>query len=165
MPSSPESDHPVQVAEAPEDRRQLEERNADLEDRWKRALADLDNYRKRTARDIERAVAETRDAVLRDWLEVLDGVDRALRDDDADDPAAAGLRALREQMEGVLKRYGVERVGEPGEPFDPERHEATSVVARDDVPDRTVVDVHRAGYARGDKLLRPAQVVVARREG
>jgi molecular chaperone GrpE len=134
---------------------------ARVEDRYRRALADLDNYRKRSAREVERRVAEGRETLLRDWLEALDSVERALRMD-ADNPLLAGMRSVRDQMEAILQRHGVQRIGQPGERFDPERHEAVDVRVTDAAPDYTVVEVHRSGFAIGDRVLRPAQVVVAR---
>ena len=135
---------------------------ARMEDRYKRALADLDNYRKRAARDVQARVAESREALLRDWLEVVDSVERALQMGHGT-PAADGMRALLDQMEAVLARHGAQRIGAEGEPFDPERHEAISVRASSDAPDRSVLEVARSGWAIGDRVLRPALVVVARR--
>jgi molecular chaperone GrpE len=132
-----------------------------LEDRYKRALADLDNYRKRAARESERRVSEAKEHVVRDWLEVVDSVERAMQMQ-SDGPCVEGLRAVLAQMETVLEREGAERVGAPGDPFDPERHEAIAVQPAADVPDRTVVAVQRSGFALGDRVIRPAQVVVAR---
>jgi molecular chaperone GrpE len=137
---------------------------AALEDRLKRALADLDNYRKRAAREVTRRVEESREALLRDWLEVVDSVERALRTESANSQLFEGLRAVLEQMEAILTRNGVTRVGKAGEPFDPERHEAVGVRETDEVPDRTVVDVARSGFSTDGRVLRPAQVVVARHE-
>jgi molecular chaperone GrpE len=134
---------------------------ARADDRIKRALADLDNYRKRAARDIERRVDEERERLLRDWLEAVDSVERALRMD-ADPKLVEGLRAVLDQMEAILSRHGVQRTGAAGEPFDPERHDAIEVRPTSDVPDRTILEVARSGFARGDRVLRPAQVIVAR---
>ena len=134
---------------------------AALEDRLKRALADLDNYRKRSAKELDRRVLESRESMLRDWLEGLDSLDRALQME-PEGPAAPGLRAVLEQLESILARYGVSRIGEVGEQFDPERHEAVSVREDAEAPDRTVAGVARSGYALGDRVLRPAQVVVSR---
>jgi molecular chaperone GrpE len=134
---------------------------AELEDRYKRALADLDNYRKRTAREIERRVAEAREASLLDWLDVVDSVERAMRIESAG-PCFDGLRAVLDQMEAVLARQGVHRIGAAGDEFDPERHEAIAVQPSADVPDRTILAVERSGFALGDRVIRPAQVVVAR---
>jgi len=134
---------------------------AEMEDRFKRALADLENYRKRSARELERLVAERGDAALAEWLEVVDGVERALRQK-PENPLYDGLRAVLDHMEATLARQGVRRIGEVGERFDPTQHEAIEVRETAEVPDRTVVDVLRSGYARHDRVLRPAQVAVAR---
>jgi molecular chaperone GrpE len=150
--------------EAGEQRAAEDELTAELariEDRYKRALADLDNYRKRSAREIERRVAEAREAALREWLDVVDSVERAMRLESGG-PCFDGLRAVLEQMDAVLARQGAKRIGAAGDQFDPERHEAIAVRATDDVPDRTVLAVERSGYALGDRVIRPAQVVVAR---
>jgi molecular chaperone GrpE len=173
MPSSRASDAAEKRTDAPRGQHEHEEQpqqdgrdvaalSAELarsEERYKRALADLDNYRKRTARDLERHRIEIRDELSRDWLEVVDSVERALRTSPEDE----GLQALLEQMEGVLARLGVHRIGAVGERFDPELHEAVSVRESDEVDDRTVLDVARSGFAIGDHVLRPAQVVVSRR--
>jgi molecular chaperone GrpE len=132
-----------------------------MEDRYKRALADLDNYRKRSARDAERRIEEAREAQLREWLEVVDSLERALLME-PQDPLLEGLRAVLEQMEAVLARQGVVRMGAVGEGFDPERHDAVGVRADNSVPDRTIVEVARSGFALGDRVLRPAQVIVSR---
>ncbi len=148
-------------AEPPPQEPGLAQQLADTEDRFKRALADLDNYRKRSGREIERRLQEDRERGLRDWLEAVDSVERALAMQ-PENPLFEGLRAVLEQMEAILDRQGVRRIGAAGEPFDPERMEAVGVRPADGVPDRTVLDVARSGYAIGDRVLRPAQVVVAR---
>jgi molecular chaperone GrpE len=132
-----------------------------MEGRYKRALADLDNYRKRSAREVERRVAESREAQLREWFEAIDSVDRAIQMT-PENPAAEGLRAVLEQMEAILARQGAARVGEVGERFDPERHDAVAVVPTTEAPDRTVLEVARSGFSLGDRVLRPAQVIVSR---
>jgi molecular chaperone GrpE len=163
MPSSHATEGADQAPAAPEERQaELEAQNAQLDDRYKRALADLDNYRKRAARETERRVAEARDATTLEWLEAVDSVDRALQQLPAVHPAAPGLRAVLEQLEAILDRQGVSRVGQVGEPFDPERHDAIGVRETSEVPDRTVAEVARSGFARGERVLRPAQVIVAR---
>jgi molecular chaperone GrpE len=154
-----------QVAEAApgEEQRDLAAELAQMEDRYKRALADLDNYRKRSARETERRIAEGREAQLRDWLEAVDSVERALLME-LDSPVFEGLRGVLDQMEAILARQGVQRIGAVGEHFDPERHEAVGVRYTDEAPDRTVVDVARSGFALGDRILRPAEVIVSRAE-
>jgi molecular chaperone GrpE len=156
MPSSRASEG----SDRTEDQREMEAELARMEDRYKRALADLDNYRKRSARDTERRVEEGKETQLREWLNVVDSLERALFMRPAD-PVVEGLGAVLAQMEAVLTRQGVTRMGAVGERFDPERHEAIGVRATDEVPDRTVVDVARSGFELGDRVLRPAEVIVS----
>jgi molecular chaperone GrpE len=163
MPSSHASDEVVEAAAAPEPQHDQSEELARLEDRLKRAVADLDNYRKRAAREVDRRVDESRERLIAEWLEVVDSVDRAMRLEGPDQPAQAGLRAVLEQMEAILARHGISRFGRPGDPFDPGKHDAVAVRPSEDVDGPTVVDVARSGYAIGDRVLRPAQVVVAAR--
>jgi molecular chaperone GrpE len=144
--------------EAPED---LSDELARIEDRYKRALADLDNYRKRATREVDRRVAEAQEAALREWLQIVDSVERAMRMQ-PEGPCYEGLRAILQQMDTVLDRQGAQRIGTLGDQFDPERHEAVGVRASGEVPDRTIVEVQRSGFAQGDRVIRPAQVVVAR---
>jgi len=152
-----DAERPVEQPETPEP--DLAEQLAATEDRFKRALADLDNYRKRAVRETEQQVTRARDVLLREWLEALDSVERAIA---METGPTDGLRAVLAQMEAILARHGVERVGAAGEPFDPERHEAVAVRDTDEVPDRTVVEVLRSGWARDGRVLRPAEVAVAR---
>jgi molecular chaperone GrpE len=137
----------------------------EVEDRLRWALADLDNLRKRFAREVDRERMGERERVLAAWLPVLDNLERAL--DVATEPSTSqlleGLRAVRDQAVGVLERLGFPRFEDVGEPFDPSRHEAvTAVPAGDDVPAGTIVAATRPGYGRNGTLLRPASVVVAR---
>ena len=152
---------PNPPADPPPEEPGLAQQLADTEDRFKRALADLDNYRKRSGREVERRLREDRERRLREWLEAVDSVERAMAIE-PENPMHAGLRAVLDQMESILARQGVQRIGAAGEPFDPERMEAVAVRPDDSVPDRSVLDVARSGYVIGDRVLRPAQVVVAR---
>ena len=74
-----------------------------------------------------------------------------------------GCRPYGDQMRSILERQGVQRFGAIGERFDPDRHEAIAARDSDAVPDRSIVDVSRAGYMVGDRVLRPARVIVSRR--
>jgi molecular chaperone GrpE len=133
-----------------------------MEDRYKRALADLDNYRKRSARELQTGIEQSRESLLRDWLEAVDSVERALQMSHGT-PGEEGLRALLEQMEAILARHGAQRIGAAGEQFDPERHEAIEARVTNEAPDRTILEAVRSGWAIGDRVLRPALVIVARR--
>ena len=100
------------------------------------------------------------DFLLYEWLDVVDSIERALQMEDGG-PCAAGLQAVLEQTDSVLARQGAARIGGTGEQFDPHRHEAVAVQPSDSVPDRTILAVVRSGFALGDRVVRPAQVVVA----
>ncbi|MCW2523054.1 MAG: putative GrpE heat shock protein [Frankiales bacterium] len=136
-----------------------------LEDRWRRAVADLDNVRKRSARELGAARANERAAVAAQFLPVLDNLELALAHADAD-PATIleGLRAVRDQAIAVLDRLGYGRREQAGVPFNPAAHEVVTVVDDPDAAPGTVVRVLRPGYGDTDNQLRPAAVAVARRE-
>jgi molecular chaperone GrpE len=164
MPSSPVSEGNEQAVEdqpTGEGERDLAAELSEMEDRYKRALADLDNYRKRSARETERRIEDAREAQLREWLEVVDSLERALFME-PDNPIVQGLRAVLGQMETVLARQGVTRIDAAGEAFDPVRHEAVGVSPADRAPPGTVTDVTRSGFERNGHVLRPAEVVVSR---
>jgi molecular chaperone GrpE len=139
---------------------------ARLEDRWRRTLADLDNLRKRCAREIERERALERGRVASAWLAIVDNLERALAHADGNAEAVIeGVRAVRDQAVDLLAKLGYPRHDEVGVRFDPARHEAVSVVDASDESDAapgTVVRVMRPGYGDAEWQLRPASVVVAR---
>jgi molecular chaperone GrpE len=141
---------------------------AELEDRWRRALADLDNLRKRYARELARERTAERDLVTAAFLPVLDTVDRALEHAEADPRSIVdGVRTLREQAMAVLSGLGYQREDAVAVPFDPARHEVVGVVETDEsqAAPGSVVAVLRPGYGAADRQLRPAAVTVAQRSG
>jgi len=138
---------------------------AKLEDRWRRAVADLDNLRKRYARELDRERTTERSRVAGAWLPVVDNLERAIAHaGDQSDAVLDGVRSILEQALQVLEHLGYPRDVEAGVPFDPERHEVVGVVDQSDTPSGTVVEVLRPGYGQGSSQLRPAAVVVSRRE-
>jgi len=130
---------------------------AELEDRWLRAMAELDNARKRHNRDLDRERATERARVASAWLPVLDNLELALGHA-SDDAFAEGVRATLDQAVEALARLGYPRRDATGVPFDPAVHEVVAVLDDPDAPPNTVVRVLRPGY--GD--LRPAAVAVSR---
>jgi molecular chaperone GrpE len=135
----------------------------ELEDRWRRAAADLENLRKRFARDAELDREAERGRTAAAWLPVLDNLELALAHADADPRSiVAGVQAVRDQAVGVLDRLGYPRHDEVGVPFDPARHDVLSVVEEPEVPPGTVVAVVRPGYGDAGRQLRPAGVAVSR---
>lgn len=140
----------------------LQRRVAELEDRWRRAAADLDNVRKRSAREALTQRAEERSRVTASLLPVIDNLDLALEHADADpESIIAGVRAVRDQAIDALAALGFARREDAGTAFDPTKHEAVAVVDDPGATPGTVVRVVRPGYGDGDHQLRPASVVVA----
>lgn len=139
---------------------------ATLEDRLRRALADLDNLRKRHARERERERLADAKRLAAAWLPVLDNLDLALSYAEAD-PAAIveGVRRVREQALALLADLGYPRQDEVGVPFDPAQHEVVSVVNDPESEPGTVVQVLRPGYGEAERQLRPGAVAVAGSQG
>lgn len=131
----------------------LAERTSDLQ----RVSAEYANYRRRVERDRVAVVELAQDRVLAGLLPVLDDVDRAREHGDLE----GAFKAVAEQLVAVLAKLGLEAFGEPGEPFDPTRHEAVMHSTSEDVDGPTCVAVMRRGYQRGERVLRPAMVAVA----
>src|SRR5689334_5879111 len=149
----------LQPAEESPELRESRAELAAMEDRWRRALADLDNFRKRTARELQRQGEDERARVSADWLPVVDNLELALEHaKDESDPVVQGIRAVRDQALAVLERLGFPRRDDAGKPFDPARHEAVSTVVAENVPPGTVVHVVRPGYGGDERTLRPAAV-------
>jgi len=160
---APDSGQPESASEATAELTELQSRLAEVEDQRLRALADLDNLRKRCAAQVSRAVADTQAAVASEWLPVVDNLERALAHSEADpDAIIEGVRAVRDQAQSILVRLGFPRREEVGVKFDPARHEAVAVQGDTDAEAGTILEVVRAGYGDREHQLRPAQVVVAK---
>jgi molecular chaperone GrpE len=134
---------------------------AAMREKYLRALADFDNYRKR----VERERGETSRAALQDplreFLKVMDNLDRALRAGGSHEDLRSGLEMILRQTGDLLRRYGVEEFEAVGEPFDPARHEAVVRVEDLGVDEQTVSEEYQKGYTYHGRLLRPAMVKVA----
>lgn len=136
--------------------------DGEIEGRLVRALADLDNVRKRYDRELRRERESERGRVVTEWLPVIDNLELALRHvDSSAGGLAAGVAAVHDQAVAVLDQLGFRRFEDLGRPFDPTRHEAVGTTDADAPPD-TVVATVRPGYGSDGEVLRPARVVVAR---
>jgi len=139
---------------------------ADHYNNYLRALADLENYKKRAARERAALVKYGHENLLRDFLPILDSLDRAMDAACSSDNMEAfqeGLTLVRNQFLGCLEKYGVEPIVACGLDFDPNVHEAMLEVESDSHEDRQVVDEYQKGYLYQGRLLRPAKVSVCRR--
>jgi len=133
-----------------------------LESQLRRALADLDNLRKRFDREVARQLAGERARVTAEWLPVVDNLERALEHAVVNPEAVVeGLQAVRDQAVATLDRLGYPRYDDVGQPFDPEKDEAVGTTVAD-APEGTVVVAVRPGYGTSENILRPAAVIVSR---
>ena len=140
------------------------EAEPDYKDQWMRAVAELDNVRKRSRRDA--AVAEQRGIarLAREQLPALDNLDRAIdsaREQGAPDEFVNGLSLVRGELIAAFERVGIVAYSPQGEPFDPHVHEAIAQQPADGVAAGTVIEVYQSGYRLGDEILRAAKVVVS----
>jgi len=135
-------------------------------DKWLRALADLDNFRKRTEREKCRWGDRAREEVLTGLLGVMDDLDRALACDADSADGGRGLRdgveLIRKGLVQLLERHGVVPIETGGAGFDPTLHEAVCQVESPDHGSNTIVSETQRGYRMGDRVLRCSKVVVAK---
>ena len=140
--------------------------SVDYKDRWLRTEADLQNFRRRAARDREESVRLTEDRLLIESVSVLDDLERALgamTPEQAGEAWAQGVALTAQRMRDVLARNGVTVIDAVGKPFDPAFHEALlEMDAPAGIAPGHVAQVAVTGYARGSRALRAARVVVAR---
>lgn len=133
-------------------------------DRWIRAVADLENFRKRSIQERSNLLKYKNEEILRDLVAVMDNMDRALKYCDPTgkpDPLAEGICMVSGMFKDILGRYGVQEIKALGEPFDPHMHEAVARVPAGANQNNTVVEEVEKGYMYQDRLLRPSKVVVA----
>ncbi len=136
---------------------------ADYLDRMTRMQAEMDNLRKRTARDVDNARKFALERFARELLAVADSMDLGLTAaEDAEDVGALkeGMELTRKQLFDVLERFDIEVMDAMGVRFDPEQHEAMTMVPNPEMEPNTVMDVIQKGYTLNGRLLRPARVIV-----
>ena len=127
-----------------------------------RVQADFDNYRKRAVRDQERLVARAHERIVRELLPVLDDLERALVAAERHEEAALedGVRLVEQSLRSALEKEGLEEIATDG-PFDPHVHEALLSRSDDQAEPGAVLEVVQNGYRLGDRVVRPARVIVA----
>jgi molecular chaperone GrpE len=153
-----------------------EKRTAELElalegkkaeaDEWKdkylRSVADFENLRKRALKEREESRKYGGESLLRDLLQVLDNMERAVEAAGGVEQIKEGVKLTHDQFKQIMRQHGVEIVEAAGSPFDPVHHEAVAHVSSDEHAPGTVVEEHRRGYRFHERLLRPAMVSVAK---
>ena len=134
-------------------------------DGWKRALADYDNLKKQLLQEKDAMRSATKEDLVQQVVPTLDHFDQALKYKPKDldkevEQWLVGLLHVRSQLEQVLKGFGAEAFGEAGEMFDPAKHEAISEKTDKDQDDQIILEVLVRGWNMGEKVLRPASVIV-----
>ncbi len=144
--------------------RVLDEECASLRDQLLRSRAEFENYRKRTAREVERIRKTAAESLIHELLAVMDNLELALRNaEDETDPIVQGVRLVHRQMMETLARNGLEPIESLGQRFDPNIHEAVAQAPSDDVEPDHVIEEFQRGYRLGGQILRPSKVLVSRR--
>jgi molecular chaperone GrpE len=153
---------------------ELNQRAAKADDHWERLLrttADLENYKKRAAREKQDAIKFANESLIEKLIPILDNFDMALSatqnaggKNETVQSLQAGVQMIFQQLKTALKDAGLEEINAQGQSFDPNLHEAISQQESAEVPEGNVVQQLRKGYKLRERLLRPASVVVAKRK-
>lgn len=150
------------VNESVEELEKLQAEYDALNDKYMRILAEYDNFRKRSQKDIESRVAYTKTDLLSKILPVVDNFERAAFNADADfDGYKKGIEMTVNQFLEILRSMGVESFGAAGESFDPNFHNGVMHIDDENFGENEIADVFMKGYKIGDKVIRPATVKVA----
>ena len=143
----------------------LEQEKNDLSDRLLRTMAEFDNYRKRVTREKEGLIKYGTERIAFEILPVVDNFERALEQShQATDPGALvdGLKMILKQLMAALEKFEIKPFHSIGEQFNPEIHEAMAQQEHPDHEDNTVIEQFQKGYMLGERMLRPARVLVSR---
>jgi molecular chaperone GrpE len=144
---------------------ETEAKAAENLDGWQRAQAEFANYKKRLARDQEQLTAEVRGRVIKRYLEIVDDLERALKNapqEGAGAEWAQGVEIIYKKLIAYLESEGLTRMHPLGEHFDPNLHEAVTQEESPEHESGIIIEVLRPGYLLGERVLRPASVKVAK---
>lgn len=133
----------------------------DLNDRYLRMAAEYDNFRKRTAKEKEAIWNDAKADAALAFLPVYDNLERALKQETADEAYKKGVEMTMNQLKTVLEKLGITEIEALGQPFDPALHNAVMHIEDENFGENTVAEVFQAGFRLGDKVVRFAMVKVA----
>lgn len=133
----------------------------ELDDRYKRILAEFENFKKRSAKEREGLYNSILSDVIEVILPVVDNLENAAKVETKDESYKQGVELVLKQFKDVLKSKGVEEIKAIGETFDPSMHEAVSSVQDDEKGEKEIVQEYRKGYKIGNRVIRHSMVVVA----
>ncbi len=160
-----EASHDVEQEDCGQILSRREEELKEAQDRILRLAAELDNTRKRLEREKSEGIAYANESIMRQLIEVVDNLDRAIEHGERDENCEGlldGVRMTHKSFLDVLARFGAAPFESVGCCFDPNRHEAVIQERNPDYPDMTVTKEFQKGYTLHDRLLRPARVGVSR---
>jgi molecular chaperone GrpE len=161
--ASSDDDGDKDVSDKKED---MKEKEASVNyDKYLRAVADLENYKKRSIREKADIIKYGKEEIIRDILPFVDSLDRALDHADSSDVQAfkEGIRLIQEQLLSCLKKHGVEKIDSIGLDFDPNFHEALMQVESEEHAENKVVNEVEKGYLLNGRLLRPSKVCICKK--
>ena len=133
----------------------------ELDDRYKRILAEFENFKKRSAKEREGLYNSILSDVIEVILPVVDNLENAAKVETKDESYKQGVELVLKQFKDVLKSKGIEEIKAIGETFDPSMHEAVSSVQDDEKGEKEIVQEYRKGYKIGNRVIRHSMVVVA----
>ncbi|MBO8130689.1 MAG: nucleotide exchange factor GrpE [Candidatus Marinimicrobia bacterium] len=136
----------------------------ELKDKYLRLLADYDNFRKRTEKEIFEIQEYGGEKVLREILPIVDDLERAVNSNESEESLKKGIELIYKKLLKILKDLGVEPIESLGKEFDPDVHHALMVKETKDHLNNTVIEEFEKGYRYKDRILRHAKVVVGRNE-
>lgn len=139
----------------------LKDQVAQQEDKYLRLAAEYDNYRRRTAKEKDSIWNDAKADAAVAFLPVYDNLERALKQETADEAFKKGVEMTMTQLKTVLEKLGVEEIPAQGESFDPNVHNAVMHMEDEALGENTVVEVFQAGFKMGEKVIRHAMVKVA----
>lgn len=155
------------VTRLKEELKEKQQELKELNDKYLRALADLDNYRKLMQKEMANYRHNTKVDFLRKLIPVLDSFDRALSGAEVAhnfDNFYKGMEIIQRQLKEALKIMGLVEFSGLGEVFDPSRHEAVATIASDETPEDIVVEEVSKGYIVDDQVVKPAKVFVSKQK-
>ena len=139
----------------------LKDELEDVKDRHTRLIAEFDNLKKRSAKEREGLYNSIIGDIISSLLPVIDNLEKATEADSKDEEYKKGIELVLKQFKDVLNANGVKEIEAVGQPFDPELHEAVSMIQDENLGEKIVAQEYRKGYMIGNKVIRHSMVVVA----
>ena len=144
--------------------KKLQDENSELKDKWQRALADYQNLERRTQTEISQRVSEKTNNLLLNFLNIYEDFLRAENSLSKEKINTDGIQAVIKNMESLLTENNIKPIEAIGEIFDPQIHEAVSIIEDDSLDDGTITQEVSKGYLSGKAILKPSKVIVSKKK-